>query len=242
MPEFPRAVLFDLDDTIIRAYGRPEIAWQTVIGEFTEALAPLAPGAVLAAIRASADVFWAEPERHRVWRQRLREARREIVAAGFAELEKTGPAVPPRAVQERLADRFSDYRNENLSLFPDAHATLDALRDRGVRLALITNGAALHQREKIARFDLAHRFDHIQIEGEHGFGKPEERAYRHALAALGAAPREAWIVGDNLEWEVIAPQKLGLFAIWMDAYGDGLPDGHAARPDRIIRALGELLD
>ena len=241
MPEFPRAVLFDLDDTIIRAHGRPEIAWQTVIGEFTEALAPLAPGAVLAAIGASADAFWAEPERHRIWRQRLREARREIVAAGFAELEKTGLAVPPRAVQERLADRFSDYRNENLSLFPDAHATLDALRDRGVRLALITNGAALHQREKIARFDLAHRFDHIQIEGEHGFGKPEERAYLHAMEALGVTAPDTWMIGDNLEWEVEVPQRLGIYAIWMDVHGEGLPPGSVVRPDRIIRSLGELL-
>ena len=127
-------------------------------------------------------------------------------------------------------------------MFPGAHETLDRLKELGVKLALVTNGAGAPQRAKVERFALEHRFDHIQIEGEHGFGKPEARAYHHALAALGVAAREAWIVGDNLEWEVIAPQKLGLFAIWIDAYGDGLPDGHAARPDRIIRTLGELLD
>jgi putative hydrolase of the HAD superfamily len=30
------------------------------------------------------------------------------------------------------------------------------------------------KRAKVVRFALEHRFDHIQIEGEHGFGKPEE--------------------------------------------------------------------
>ncbi|WP_293454912.1 HAD hydrolase-like protein [Phenylobacterium sp.] len=50
---------------------------------------------------------------------------------------------------------------------------------------------------------------------EHGFGKPEERAYRHALQALDADPSEVWMVGDNLEWEVAAPQRLGIYSICM---------------------------
>jgi putative hydrolase of the HAD superfamily len=59
--------------------------------------------------------------------------------------------------------------------FPDAHNVIDALRARGTRLALVTNGASEAQRAKIDRFDLANRFDHFQIEGEHEFGKPDER-------------------------------------------------------------------
>ncbi len=105
----------------------------------------------------------------------------------------------------------------------------------------MTNGAAEIQRGKIARFDLAHRFDHIQIEGEHGFGKPDERAYRHAMQALGVTAPETWMVGDHLEWEVAAPQRLGIFAIWHDALGEGLPAESAVKPDRIIRRLTELL-
>jgi len=66
-------------------------------------------------------------------------------------------------------------------------------------------------------------------------------AYRHALQSLGVAAHEAWMVGDNLEWEVVAPQRLGIYAIWYDGYGVGLPEGSAIRPDRIIRALPELL-
>ncbi len=119
---------------------------------------------------------------------------------------------------------------------------LQALRERGVKLALVTNGPSDTQRAKIERFGLAGFFDHIQIEGEVGFGKPEEQAYRHAMAALDVLPHETWMVGDHLEWEVAAPQRLGIHAIWHDPYGRGLPPGSEVRPDRIIRRLSELLD
>ena len=74
-----------------------------------------------------------------------------------------------------------------------------------------------------------------------GFGKPEEQAYRHAMTILGAEPHETWIVGDNLEWEVAAPQRLGLTGVGVDGDGRGLPADSPVRPDRIIRSLAELL-
>jgi hypothetical protein len=42
---------------------------------------------------------------------------------------------------------------------------------------------------------------------EHGFGKPEERAYNHAMEVLIVGPNETWMVGDNLEWEIVAPAR-----------------------------------
>jgi putative hydrolase of the HAD superfamily len=39
----------------------------------------------------------------------------------------------------------------------------------------------------------------------------------------------------------VAPQRLGIHAIWHDGYGVGLPPDCPIRPDRIIRALPELL-
>ena len=57
----PRAILFDLDDTIVQAYTRPDVAWFAVAEEFTAQLAPLAPSAVVHAITASAREFWSDP-------------------------------------------------------------------------------------------------------------------------------------------------------------------------------------
>jgi putative hydrolase of the HAD superfamily len=241
----PRAVLFDLDDTLISAYRQPELAWIAIAAEFTAELGALPPASVAAAVSAASEAFWADEDRHRRGRLNLLDARSGIVMDGFAALAKDGHRVPDGPVASgmaaRMAARYHTYRDAQMHLFPDAHEVVDALRARGVKLALITNGAAQPQRAKVERFELTHRFHHIQIEGEHGFGKPEERAYRHAMAALGVEAHETWMVGDNLEWEVIAPQRLGIHAIWHDSLGGGLPPGTDAKPDRIIRSLRELM-
>jgi putative hydrolase of the HAD superfamily len=237
--QLPRAMLIDMDDTILSAYGRPDLAWNSVVAEFAGEVSPLLPHEVSAAIVYSGRQFWASAAAE--WRLKLPEARHEIVRAGFASLAATGKVALSTELATRLADRFTEFREEQMFVFPGAHDAIDALKDLGVKLALVTNGAAGIQRAKVERFALAHRFDHIQIEGEHGFGKPEERAYLHAMQALGVQARDTWMVGDNLEWEVEVPQKLGIYAVWMDAHGVGLPAGSTIRPDRIINSLSELL-
>ncbi len=243
MTTLPRAILIDLDDTILSAFGKAPDQWRRVIAAYAEHLEPHPPGEVIEALLAYSRYLWADEMRHKHWRHQIGEARRHIVANAFAELcARDGRVAPPAAICDAIADRFNALQHEELGMFPGAHETLDELKERGVKLALVTNGAAAPQRAKVRRFALEHRFDHIQIEGEHGFGKPEEQAYRHALQSLGVAAHEAWMVGDNLEWEVVAPQRIGIYAIWYDGYAQGLPPNSAIRPDRIIRSLPELLD
>ena len=239
MTQLPRAMLIDMDDTILSAYGRPEIAWNNVAAEFAGELAPLSPQQVAAAIVDSARKFWATAEAAVAV-----ETRRSAARGGQRRICRAcggWPAALPMDLAVRLADRFTAYREEEMFVFPGAHDAIDALKAHGVKLALVTNGAAGTQRAKVERFALTHRFDHIQIEGEHGFGKPEERAYLHAMQALGVTAPETWMIGDNLEWEIEVPQRLGIYAIWMDAHGEGLPAESTVKPDRIIRSLTELL-
>lgn len=240
MTRLPRAMLIDMDDTILSAYGRPEIAWHKVAAEFAGEFGAYTSQQVATAVLDSARKFWSVAGAE--WRLKLDEARRIVVGDGFAALAAGGHGhALPQDLAARLADRFTTYREEEMFVFPGAHDAIDELKALGVKLALVTNGAAGAQRAKVERFALSHRFDHIQIEGEHGFGKPEERAYLHAMEALGVTAPDTWMVGDNLEWEVVAPQRLGIYAIWIDVHGDGLPPGSAVKPDRIIRSLTELL-
>src|ERR1700686_1332609 len=210
MTQLPRAMLIDMDDTILSAYGRPHIAWNNVTTEFASELAPLSPQQVAAAIVDSGRKFWAaaEPE----WRLKLAEARHEVVRAGFSALAAAGSTALSSDLAIRLADRFTDYREEQMFVFPGAHDAIDALKALGVKLALVTNGAAGTQRGKVERFAL-----------------PHARAYLHAMQALGVVASETWMVGDNLQWEVEVPQRLGIYAIWIDVHGEGLPAESSVR-------------
>ena len=239
MTHLPRAMLIDMDDTILSAYGRPEIAWHNVAAEFAAEFGPFTSQQVATAVLDSARKFWAVAGAE--WRLKLDEARR--IDRRQTDLPRLPQAATrcPTDLAVRLANRFTAYREEEMFVFPGAHDAIDELKARGVKLALVTNGAAGAQRAKVERFALSDRFDHIQIEGEHGFGKPDERAYLHAMQTLGVTASETWMIGDNLEWEVVAPQRLGIYAIWIDVHGDGLPADSTVKPDRIIRSLTELL-
>jgi putative hydrolase of the HAD superfamily len=118
---------------------------------------------------------------------------------------------------------------------------LERVRGLGIKMALLTNGDALGQRAKITQFDLARHFDYICVEGEFGCGKPDERVYHGALTALSAEPATTWMVGDNLEWDVAAPMRLGITGIWLDRFATGLPEGATATPHRIVLAISELI-
>ena len=68
MTKLPRAMLIDMDDTILSAYGRPDLAWKKIAAEFAGELAPLPPPQVAAAILQFARNFWATADA--AWRTR----------------------------------------------------------------------------------------------------------------------------------------------------------------------------
>src|ERR1700680_3849549 len=112
MTQLPRAMLIDLDDTILSAYGRPDIDWNNVATEFASELAPLLPQQVAAAIVQSGRKFWASAAAE--WRLKLAEARHEVVRGGFSALAAAGQPALPADLAIRLADRFTAYREEQM--------------------------------------------------------------------------------------------------------------------------------
>jgi len=231
----PHALLIDLDDTVIDYGGSTVPSWRAVC-EWAAIQAPeVKVDALYAAIDRVRGWYWSDPERHRQGRADLRAASRRIVQQALDELgcDRAGLA-------QVIAERYRDLRDESVHLFPGAVDTLEQLRARGLRLGLVTNGTGVDQRAKIERFDLARHFDHILIEGEFGCGKPDPRVYGAAMDALSARPEGTWFVGDNLEWDVAAPQRLGLWGIWVDPAGAGLPAGTTVQPDCIIQSLAEI--
>ena len=232
----PKGILFDLDDTIIAFDAITNPTWKRICETYAHKSSLLDPTRLFNAIHDVRTWYWSDKARHKSGRQNLGRTRREIVRLSFEQL-----GVDNLPLAHEIADAYSEKREALIRLFPRAEETLQYLVDHQVGLALITNGEAHQQRQKVIRFGLDRFFKTILIEGELGYGKPEDAVYVRALDDLGLTPDVVWSVGDNLEWDVSAPQKLGIFGIWHDVRAQGLPPGSPAIPDRIITSISELI-
>jgi len=231
----PIAIIFDLDDTIITYDAVVEKTSVAVCQNYAGKHPGVDAGELREAIRRQSDRYWADPERHRIGRANIEQTRRQIIRSAFSDLSL------PEADATELADGYSRQRLADLELFPKAMATLEELQQRRVRLALLSNGEAHIQRQKIDKFVLADHFEHICIEGEQGFGKPEHCAFTNVLEKMKLDAGDVWMVGDSLTFDIAPAQELGIYAIWHDWRSKGLPESSSVSPDKIITDLSELL-
>jgi len=120
-------------------------------------------------------------------------------------------------------------------------ALLEALRDRGLRLGLVSNafdpGWLLHR--DLEQMGLADRLDFAVFSSEVGKRKPHPVIFEHALAALGVAPGVALFVGDRLYDDVGGATAVGMRTVLSHQFRQ--EEGpKAARPDAVISHLSEL--
>ena len=179
--------------------------------------------------------YWADQDRNAAGRLDVQQSRVDVTLHGLQRLGLDDPDLA-----RRFADHYSQNRVASMRPFDGALEALQHFLDEGVPMALLTNGDAQAQRDKVTHFGLDRFFKAILIEGEVGYGKPDPRLFETALKACDAPAEGSWCVGDHLEWEVLAPQRLGLTGIWVDWDRVGLPEDAPATPDRIIHHIAEL--
>lgn len=229
----PRAIFFDLDDTLLNTSGGLDESWEIACREYAPALG-LQWEALRQAIRREAMEFWKDEAVVGKWRLNLLGAR-VLVVTNALEAEGLDAAFA-----DRISDRYTAEVHPRMALFPDAIETLEALKRQGMKLGLITNGPAEMQREKLARFPVGQYFDSIVIEGVFGAGKPHPSVFHHSLAIAGVAPDDAWHVGDNLYADIGGAQDVGIHAVWIHRDRLELKEGAERVPDRVIGHLDEL--
>jgi len=232
---YPRAIFFDLDDTILALNKSVNKCWQIVCKSFASQV-DLGPEKLLAAIDKTRTWYWGDPDRHREGRLKLYAARREMVNLALQSL-----GINDTTAADSLADAYGVEMEKHMVPFPGARETLEHLKRGKVLLALLTNGASEIQRRKIDRFNLAPFFNIILVEEEMGFGKPDERVFLKALHHFGLSPDQAWMVGDDLERDIDGAQKAGIFSWWVDSKDGFSSRASEIKPDRTIKAIRELL-
>ena len=231
----PAALLIDLDETVLTFDSASPEAWSGVLRDFESRLDGLGESRALDTILAVERAFWSDPDRHRRGRLDFEWAWRQTSSGALRKL-----GIADEALAGEMADSYTARRRELVTPLPGALGALGALRDSGLAMALVTNGNAEWQRWKIDKFEVDQYFDAIANEGQLGFGKPDPRIFRYALERLNVPASEAWMVGDNLRFDIAGGRDAGLFTVWVDGEREGLPDDPPALPDRSIASLAEL--
>ena len=228
------ALLLDLDDTLLDGSFFPQSVAQTC-----EELALLRPE--LEAMRlqeANHAVFSTYgPERLDAWTLgRLSGAdltletwRRTLQACGYND-----ESLAQLAAKTHLRFAWDSYQP-----FTDVAGLISAVRQARVPVALVTNGAADTQRNKIEAMGIASWFSAFSISGETGAAKPDKRAFAVVLKALGVSGKKVWHVGDSLAADVAGANAAGLSSVWLNR--DGLlRSKNDAQPDLEVTSLSEL--
>ena len=135
------------------------------------------------------------------------------------------------------------------SLASTSHALLDALRRRGLRLALVSNTASPEWllRPVLERQGLVERVDAVVLSSEVGKRKPHPAIFERALEELGVRAPEALFVGDRLQADVAGASLVGMRtvqALWFradDAPVEVEPDFQAFTQMDVLNVVDRLL-
>lgn len=215
------AVLLDLDDTLVDRNAAFRRWLEDLMVRSPAAFA--APAEDLAALLALDDRGRRD---RRAFYEALLDRHPVLRAAGL----------DPEGIQADIVARLP------LVVMPDPRvvASVERLRARGLRLAVVTNGSSSNQRQKLARSGIEHLLDVTIVSGEVGVSKPDPEIFARALAALAVAPADALFVGDDPRRDIVGAGDVGLRTCWV-SQGDPWPTGPDYPPPTCtVRAFPEI--
>jgi HAD superfamily hydrolase (TIGR01509 family) len=151
--------------------------------------------------------------------------------------------VPPEMLNT-LAGAYMAAIQSLVRPLDGAADTLRGLRDRGLRIGLISNTfwPGSSHRQDLDRCGLTSYLDDQVFSADAGAWKPHCEVFEMELAALALKPEEAVFVGDSLYFDVWGAQQAGLRGVWIEQKVRWIPDGIEVTPDAVIQTLPELLD
>ena len=124
-----------------------------------------------------------------------------------------------RALRAKLLDAYL-----TLDAFPDARAALIALKARGARLAILSNGTARMLAAAADAAGIAAQLDAVVSVDAMRLYKPRPEVYALATGALALKPSEIAFLSSN-RWDVMGAASFGFAASWVNR--SRLPDEYA---------------
>jgi 2-haloalkanoic acid dehalogenase type II len=227
-----RGILFDLDFTLVDNERAFQQLWPPIAKRFAARYEGFDPEEFLRRSYSFGDTQYELVLRGEI---DMETYRRNSVRYGIE---------PWGELDEELFRSYSDARRDSidlLELHDDAVDTIRALRARGLKIGILTNGPSELQRLKLRRIGIESEVDAVAVSEEIDAWKPDPEAYKRAVALLGLEPAEVAMVGDHVENDVAGALAAGLAAaVWVERAPGELPEGaHLAKElAEVPRLLG----
>ena len=196
-----KAVIFDLDNTLLDFMKMKEYAVKAAIAGMIEAGLDIDPDkSYETIIGIYEEEGW---ENQQVFNDFLNktigEVNNKYLAAGIVAYRRA--------------------REANLLLYPNVNHTLVELIKRGMKLAVVSDAPSREAWMRIYYLNLHHHFDVVLTFDDTNVRKPSPIPFEMALSQLNIDAEEALMVGDWPERDVVGAKKLGIRTIFA-RYGD----------------------
>lgn len=152
----------------------------------------------------------------------------------YADVHDAGDALA-------LGEAYWDSYVEEMELFDEVEATLDAFRDAGLDVVVVTNLTTRIQLRKLEALEVDDRVDLLVTSEETGREKPSNIMFTTPLAELDLRPSEAIMVGNSVTSDIEGGNAAGMDTVLFNADTDRELAGHE-RPDHRIETFGDLTE
>lgn len=223
---WPKAILFDLDDTLWPIEPVIVQAEQRLYDWLRQHVPRVAQRHTIESLR---DARMALLEQQPHFHLDLAALRRAGLAAAFAEVGEDHAKLD-HAMAEFIAGRNA------VVPYDDVLAGLERLRGR-VLVGTISNGTA-----DLEAIGLSHHFKVSVAAHQLGCLKPDAAIFHAACKELGVDPADAVYVGNDVLLDVQGAQRAGMRAVWLNRTGSQAHLEHEVVPDAIVADFDELLD
>ena len=194
IPAPPRAVVFDLDGTLLDSYAAIHECLSLVLAAF--ARPPVTPDETRRMVGHGLEVLVA------------RAVGSENVEAGV----------------KIFRSRYEQVGPENSTLLPGADAVTRRLVEAGIPIAIASNKPARFSREILEQLGISNFFRHVFVSSELGADKPDPEIFRRALGVVDLPSDQVVHVGDDPESDWKAASAVGLSIFQLDRAKNSLRD------------------
>jgi putative hydrolase of the HAD superfamily len=173
------------------------------------------------------------------------------VAESLADAGAVGAGLSSEAIEGAVRVLF-EYEEARIVRLPGAVETLEAVKSRGIPMALLSNATDGPYIARVAaRLGIRDYFDPFVVSADIGVRKPRSEAFRAVLDAWPFTPETVAMVGDSLFHDVDGANRMGLVSVHLTQVpntidpplrGTIVPRLEVASHEALREALVPLLD